>query len=67
MKITYDTVANAVMIYLTDKEVKVNSTTSVTRNCLVDLDEEGNVVAIELLNASKYINLSKIVIKDITK
>lgn len=51
MKVTYDKEADAMYIYLTDK--KFSKCKEIDRNTILDLDEEGNVIGIELLFVSK--------------
>lgn len=51
MKITYDKDADAMYVQLTDK--KFSRCKEIDRNTILDLDEEGNVIGIELLFVSK--------------
>ncbi|MDI6736639.1 MAG: DUF2283 domain-containing protein [bacterium] len=51
MKITYDKDADAMYIYLNDKEV--DKTVKVSSKILVDLDVDGNLRGIEVLFVSK--------------
>ena len=51
MKITYDKDADAMYVELTDK--KFSKCKEIDRNTILDLDEEGNVIGIELLFVSK--------------
>lgn len=53
MKIQYDKMADALYIYL--REGKVAKTLKVKSYFLVDLDRSGNVLGIELLDASRRI------------
>lgn len=50
MRITYDPVADAVYIYLGDPSAEV-TTQEVDEDVNLDLDEHGQVVGIEVLNA----------------
>ena len=50
MKITYDKIAQAVYIYLS--EVKVAKTLQLNNRTIVDLDEKGGIVGIEILEVS---------------
>lgn len=51
MKITYDKDADAMYVKLTDK--KFSKCREIDRNTILNLDEEGNVIGIELLFVSK--------------
>jgi uncharacterized protein YuzE len=51
MKISYDKDADAMYVQLTDK--KFSKCKEIDRNTILDLDEEGNVIGIELLFVSK--------------
>ena len=51
MKITYDKDADAMYIKLL--EGKFASNKEIDRNTILDLDEEGNILGIEILDASK--------------
>lgn len=51
MKITYNKVADAMYVELTDK--KFSKCKEIDRNTILDLDEDGNVIGIELLFVSK--------------
>ena len=51
MKITYDKEADAMYVELTDK--KFSKCKEIDKNTILDLDEEGNVIGIELLFVSK--------------
>jgi len=53
MRITYDNEADAMYIYLNDREVA--KTVRVSDRVLVDLDDEGNLRGIEILFASKVL------------
>ncbi len=48
MKITYDSDADAMYIYL-DEEGKVNKTKEISKDILVDYDKDGKIIGIELL------------------
>ena len=50
MKIDYDTVADA--IYFTLKKGKVSKTVKMNDRMLVDMSEKGDIIGIELLDAS---------------
>lgn len=49
IKITYDEEVNAAYVTLTNKKIEL--TTQVHPNINLDLDEDGNIVGIEILNA----------------
>ncbi|MBI2631392.1 DUF2283 domain-containing protein [Candidatus Pacearchaeota archaeon] len=51
MKITYDKDADAIYVQLSDK--KFSKCKEIDRNTILDIDEEGNVIGIELLFVSK--------------
>lgn len=51
MKITYDKEADAMYVELTDK--KFSKCREIDKNTILDLDEEGNVIGIEILFVSK--------------
>ena len=48
MKITYDSDADAIYIYL-DEEAKVERTKEIEKDIIVDYDKQGNVIGVELL------------------
>jgi len=50
MKIEYDKIADAMYIYL--KKAKVFKTIKMQDRLIVDLDKKGNVIGIEVLDAS---------------
>jgi len=67
MKITFDKKADAMYIYLQSK--KVFETKQITDDTIVDMDNDGNVIGIELLFVSKRMpieKLSSLNIKQIT-
>jgi len=47
MKATYDSEADA--MYITVRKAKVEKTKAIDRNTIVDFDNKGNVIGIELL------------------
>ncbi len=51
MKITYDKDADAMYVELTDK--KFSKCKEIDKSTILDLNEEGNVIGIELLFVSK--------------
>jgi len=57
MKITYDKIADAMYIYL--NKSKVFKTVKMADRLLVDVDKEGKVLGIEILNASDQIKQMK--------
>ena len=57
MKITYDPEADAVYIYLC-REVRQPKTQKVNGDIYLDFDEEGHLVGIEVLDASRRLDLS---------
>ena len=54
MKVTYDKVADA--MYIQIKPGKINSTVEISNTVIHDLDKKGNVLGIEILNASHQIS-----------
>jgi len=54
MKITFDKEADAVYIELGSGEFASNK--KIDNNTIIDLDEDGNILGIELLNVSKRIS-----------
>ena len=57
MKITYDKIADAMYIYL--NKSKVFKTIKMTDRLLIDLDKEGKVLGIEILDASYQVKQIK--------
>ncbi len=53
MKITHDKTADA--IYITLKKGIVASTSKMKNNIIVDMDEHGSILGIEILHASVHI------------
>jgi uncharacterized protein YuzE len=60
MKITYDKFANAAYIYISSKK-KSKRTIAVTDEIIVDLDDKGGLMGVEVLEATKH--LSKDILK----
>jgi uncharacterized protein YuzE len=60
MKITYDKIADAA--YMVLRKGKVSKTVEMSDNVIVDLDKKGNLLGIEMLEASTQ--LSKKSLKD---
>ena len=57
MRITYDTEADAAYLYLTDL-VEEPETRRISSDIYIDFDEQGRLVGIEVLDASKHLDLS---------
>ena len=53
MKITYDKIANAA--YMTLRKGKVAKTLEMSDSVIIDLDKKGNLLGIELLDASNQL------------
>ena len=53
MKMTYDKIADAMYIYF--RKAKVFKTAKMTDRLLVDLDKEGKILGIEILDVSSQI------------
>lgn len=67
MKITYDKEADAIYIKLTNE--KFSKAKIIDKNTILNLDEKGNVIGIELLFVSKHIPkdlLSNISVENLT-
>jgi len=59
MRLTYDKEVDAAYIYLKEiSEGEVAQTISINDSINVDLDSEGKVLGIEILNASENLSLS---------
>lgn len=54
MKLEYDKDVDAAYIYIEESR-KVSSTTKVTDDIMLDFDNKGRVIGIEVLNASKHL------------
>ncbi len=54
MKITFDKEADAAYTYLNSGEFSSNK--KIDEDTIIDLDEKGNILGIELLNVSKRIS-----------
>jgi len=63
MKINYDKIADA--IYFKIREGKVAKTREVSEKMLVDADKDGNILGIELLDASNEEQMVKTLEKNI--
>ena len=57
MRITYDAEADAAYVYLTEL-VEEPETRTVTNDVYMDFDEQGRLVGIEVLDASKLLDLT---------
>lgn len=55
MKINYDKTANAVYIQI--KKGKISKTIEVSKSVVHDVDSSGNILGIEILNASKLFSM----------
>ncbi len=53
MKITYDKIADAA--YMVLRKGKVAKTVEMSESVIIDLDKKGNLLGIEMLNASKQL------------
>jgi uncharacterized protein YuzE len=56
MKVTYDPSVDAVYIYLT-KTIREPKTRQIDDDIILDFDEQGRLVGIEVLDASKRLDL----------
>ncbi len=60
MTITYDKEANAAYIYInTPNNNSVSKTVPVSNDIMIDFGSKGELLGIEILNASKHIGTSK--------
>jgi len=66
MKLEYDKDVDAAYIYIEESR-KVASTTKVTEDILLDFDNKGRVIGIEVLNAKKKHLTKKTCLKQPTK
>ena len=63
-RLEYDSIADA--LYIRVRDDKVHDTIEVSKNIIVDLNDKGEIIGIEILNFSKSkINLNELVIKGI--
>ena len=58
MKYTYDPLVDALLIDI--KQGKVTETKEISRDVNIDIDRNGNVLSIEILDASKYADKIKL-------
>ncbi|MDD5050218.1 MAG: DUF2283 domain-containing protein [Candidatus Pacebacteria bacterium] len=58
MKITYDKLADAMYIYF--RKGKIKKTVEMNRNFIADMDTKGNVLGLEILNASSQLPKNQI-------
>jgi len=65
MRISYSKEADALYIRLSEK--RIESSDEVADDVILDFDEDGNVVGIEILNASKKLSISELTVSDIEK
>lgn len=58
MKFEYDKDADAAYIYLADTIMsgEVKKTTELNENVILDFDNRGKIIGVEILNASKTLN-----------
>ena len=63
MKITYDKIANAAYLYF-KKAQKVTRTIPISEDVIVDFDSRGRILGIEILNASKNIDVGELTTPD---
>ncbi len=58
MKITYDKIADAMYIYF--RKGKIKKTVEMNRHFIADMDAKGNVIGLEILNASSQMSPKQI-------
>ncbi len=58
MKITYDKIADAA--YMVLRKGKVSKTVEMSSNVIIDLDKKGNLLGIEMLEASSQLSKQSI-------
>lgn len=68
MRIEYDKKVDAAYIYLVDdiKEGEAEKTIELNNNIILDFDNQGKLIGVEVLNASKVLN-QKVIAKASTK
>lgn len=59
MKIEYSKTADALYVYF--REVKVAKSKEVEEGVVIDLDQKGHIVGIEILDASKRLTVAELV------
>jgi len=65
MKLEYSKEANALYMRFSNK--KIVDTDEISEDMILDYDANGNVVAIEILNASKKGDMKKIIVEALNK
>lgn len=59
MKITYDKIANAAYVYFKkSQKAHVVKTIPVTSDVMIDFGKKGDILGIEILNASSHIRIN---------
>lgn len=58
MKIRYSHEADA--LYIRFKEIKIADTDELTEDIIIDYDIDGNIVGIEILDASQHVDVKNI-------
>ncbi len=58
MKIRYSHEADA--LYIRFKETKIENTDELTGDIIIDYDKDGNIVGIEILDASQHVDVNNI-------
>lgn len=58
MNIRYDQSSDAVYIRL--KESKYSESDEISNNIILDFDKKGNVIGIEILDASNYLDINEL-------
>jgi len=58
MNIKYDQSSDAVYIRL--KESKYSESDEISNNIILDFDKKGNVIGIEILDASNYLDINEL-------
>lgn len=56
MKLEYDKDVDAAYVCLDAKNIKSTKTVEINENIILDLDKDGKIMGIEILNASKVLN-----------
>ena len=65
LRISYSKEADTLYIRLNDR--KVETSDEVSDDVILDFDKDGNVVGIEILNASKKLNINELTILGIER
>jgi uncharacterized protein YuzE len=65
MRIRYSPDADAIYIRL--KEERIHNTDAVTEDIIMDYDDKGNVIGIEILSASEKVDVHELLVQSFDK